>query len=163
GRLGAGGMGSVWLAEHAVMDRPVAVKVIRPELLARRGAADRFLREVRAAAKLHHPNIVTAFDAEQVGASCLLVIEYVPRETLAEVVKAGPLPVAEACRAARDAACGLAHAHAAGLVHRDVKPGNLIRTADGATKVLDFGLVVADPDREAGLTGENMVIGTPDY
>src|SRR5207253_818704 len=144
--LGVGGMGTVWLAQHAVMNRQVAVKVIRPDLLAKPGATERFLREVRAAAKLHHPNIVTAFDAEAVGDSCLLVMEYVPGETLGDRVKAGPLPVAEACRAVRDAARGLAHAHAAGLVHRDVKPHNLIReasrdaSAPGVVKVLDFGL-----------------------
>jgi len=139
-RLGSGGMGTVWLAKHLVMNRPVAVKVIRPDLLARPGATNRFLREVRAAAKLHHPNIVTAFDAEPVGGSCLLVMEYVPGKTLGEQLDAGPLPVAEACGVVSDAARGLAHAHAAGLVHRDVKPHNLIRAADGTTKVLDFGL-----------------------
>src|SRR5438445_416500 len=132
------------------------------------GPPGRFLREVRAAAKLHHPHIVTAFDAEPVGDSCLLVMEYVPGETLGERVKAGPLPVAEACRAIRDAARGLAAAHAAGLVHRDVKPHNLIREPDGTVKVLDFGLagimageaVAAAGD---GLTGAGMVCGTPDY
>lgn len=167
-RLGAGGMGTVWLAEHTVMHRTVAIKVIRQELLARRGASERFLREVRAAAKLHHPNIVTAFDAESVNDSCLLVMEYVPGETLADRLKLGPLPVLEACRAIRDAARGLAHAHAAGLVHRDMKPHNLIRAEDGAVKVLDFGLagiradetIVATGDK---LTGAGMVFGTPDY
>ena len=167
-RLGSGGMGTVWLAEHLVMHRQVAVKVIRPDLLARPGATNRFLREVRAAAKLHHPNIVTAFDAEPVGDSCLLVMEYVPGQTLGERLEAGPLPVGEACRVIRDAAGGLAHAHSAGLVHRDVKPHNLIRAADGTTKVLDFGLagvgagevIAASGD---GLTGAGMVVGTPDY
>jgi uncharacterized protein (TIGR03067 family) len=166
--LGIGGMGTVWLAEHEVMHRPVAIKLIRPDLLARPGATARFLREVRAAAKLQHPNIVTAFDAESVGDSCLLVMEYVPGETLADRLKNGPLPVAEACQAIRDAARGLAHAHAAGLVHRDVKPHNLIRATDGTVKVLDFGLagvgagelVAADGE---GLTGAGMVVGTPDY
>src|SRR5207253_5946375 len=108
--LGVGGMGTVWLAQHAVMNRLVAVKVIRPDLLARPGATGRFLREVRAAAKLHHPNIVTAFDAEPAGDSCLLVMEYVDGETLADRLKAGPLPGAEACRAVRAAARGLAAA-----------------------------------------------------
>jgi uncharacterized protein (TIGR03067 family) len=167
-RLGTGGMGTVWLAKHAVMNRPVAVKIIRPDLLASPGAADRFLREVRAAARLHHPNLVAAFDAEPAGASCLLVMEYVPGETLADRLAAGPLPVAEACRAARDAARGLAHAHAAGLVHRDVKPHNLIRAADGTVKVLDFGLAgvaagEAGGGNRDGLTGAGMVCGTPDY
>jgi uncharacterized protein (TIGR03067 family) len=167
-RLGTGGMGTVWLAEHAVMNRPVAVKVIRPDLVAKPGAADRFLREVRAAARLHHPHIVTAYDAEAAGDSCLLVMEYVPGETLADRLAAGPLPVAEACRAARDAARGLAAAHAAGLVHRDVKPHNLIRAADGTVKVLDFGLAGVGVGEAGGcdgdgLTGAGLVFGTPDY
>lgn len=167
-RLGTGGMGTVWLAQHEVMHREVAVKVIRPDLLARPGAAGRFLREVRAAARLDHPNIVRAHDAEQAGDSCLLAMEYVAGDTLADLVAGGPLPVAEACRAVRDAARGLAHAHAAGLVHRDVKPHNLMRAADGMVKVLDFGLagvgageVVAAGGE--GLTGAGMVVGTPDY
>jgi serine/threonine protein kinase len=160
--LGFGGMGSVWLAEHTVMGRSVALKVIRPEFLAKTGAVERFRREVRAAAQLNHPNIATAFDADEASGSHFLVMEYVSGETLADIVKRGPLPVADACRAIRDAARGLAHAHAAGLIHRDVKPSNLIRTIDGTTKVLDFGLVGAEAD-EPGLTGENMVLGTPDY
>jgi uncharacterized protein (TIGR03067 family) len=167
-RLGTGGMGTVWLAEHQVMHRPVAIKVIRPDLLARPGATNRFLREVRAAAKLHHPNIVTAFDAEPAGDSCLLVMEYVPGETLGDRLESGPLSIVEALRAVRDAARGLAHAHTHGLVHRDVKPHNLIRSADGMTKVLDFGLagVAAGEGIAAGgegLTGAGMVVGTPDY
>jgi hypothetical protein len=161
--LGFGGMGTVWLAEHTVMGRVVALKVVRPEWLARPGAAERFQREVRAAAKLKHEHIATAYDAEQVGDRHFLVMEYVPGESLHDALRRGPLPAAEACRAVRDAARGLAHAHAAGLVHRDVKPGNLIRTPDGMTKVLDFGLVsVAEPEGSA-LTGENLVMGTPDY
>ena len=105
------------------------------------GAVDRFLREVRAAARARTTRTSSrAFDAEQAGDSCLLVMEYVAGDTLADLVKDGPLPVGEACRAVRDAARGLAHAHAAGLVHRDVKPHNLIRAADGTVKVLDFGL-----------------------
>src|SRR5205814_4997818 len=157
------GMGSVWPAEHAVMRRPVALKVIRPEFLSRPGAAERFTREVRAAAKLHHPHIVTAFDAEEVGGMHFLVMEYVEGQTLADRLAAGPLPAAEACRAVRDAARGLAHAHAHGLTHRDVKPSNLIRTPAGLTKVLDFGLATAEAGCGEGLTGQNMVVGTPDY
>ena len=160
-QLGEGGMGVVWLAEHALMRRPVALKVIHPAHLTRPGAVERFRREVRAAAKLNHPNIVTAFDADEVGGTHFLVMEYVPGETLLEVVRRGPLPVGEACRAISDAACGLAHAHAAGLVHRDIKPGNLVRSPDGVVKVLDFGLVAAGGGE--GLTGESVSMGTPDY
>ncbi len=101
-QLGAGGMGAVWLAEHSVMGRQVALKVIRPEHLARPGAAERFRREVHAAACLHHPNIVTAYDADQAGTTHFLVMEYVEGVSLAEhLERTGPLPVAEACRLAR--------------------------------------------------------------
>src|SRR5436305_1340148 len=86
--------------------------------------------------KLPHPDVATAYDADEAGGTHFLVMEYVAGQTLMDVVKHGPLPVAEACRAVRDAARGLAHAHAAGLVHRDIKPGNLIRTADGTVKIL---------------------------
>jgi hypothetical protein len=111
----------VWLAEHTRLDRPVALKVIRPALLANPGAVERFGRETRAVARLRHDNIVAAYDADSAGGTHFLVMEYVDGPTLAELAAAGPLP-AEACRAVRDAARGLAHAHAAGLVHRDVKP-----------------------------------------
>jgi tRNA A-37 threonylcarbamoyl transferase component Bud32 len=164
--LGAGGMGTVWLAEHRVMGRRVALKVIRPEHVARPGAAERFRREAHAAARLQHPGIVAAHDAEQAGATHFLVMEYVAGVSLAEhLAGAGPLPVAEACRLARDAALALQHAHERGMVHRDVKPHNLMLAPDGQVKVLDFGLAAfaagEGPDR--GLTAANMVVGTPDY
>ena len=115
------------------MGRPVALKVIAAHLLEHPGAADRFRQEVRAAARLHHPNIVTAYDAEQVGSVTVLVMEFVEGRSLADHLKeCGPLPVAEACDYARQAALGLAHAHSLGMVHRDVKPHNLMRTADGS-------------------------------
>jgi tRNA A-37 threonylcarbamoyl transferase component Bud32 len=166
--LGSGGMGTVWLAEHKVMGRRVALKVIRPEYLTRPGAAERFRREARAAARLHHPNIVAAHDAEQAGATHFLVMEYVEGVSLAEyLVNNGPLPVIEACRLARDAALGLQHAQAHGLVHRDIKPHNLILAPDGTLKILDFGLAAlaagADSASATGLTGANVVLGTPDY
>ncbi len=164
--LGSGGMGTVWLAQHRVMGRQVAVKVIRPEFVAKPGAAERFHREAQAAARLHHPNIVAAFDAEQAGGIHLLAMEYVDGVNLADLLRErGPLPVAEASDAVRQAALGLQHAFECGLIHRDLKPHNLMRTADGRVKILDFGLaVLADANRgEGGLTAENVVLGTPDY
>jgi serine/threonine protein kinase len=162
-KLGSGGMGSVWLAEHKVMHRLVAVKAIRPEFLSNTTAKDRFLREIRATAQLQHPNIVASFDAEESDGVCLLAMEYVPGEVLTTILDRGAMPIDAACRAVRDAALGLHHAHEASLVHRDVKPSNLIRTTDGMVKVLDFGLVVASDAAESGLTGVNVVMGTPDY
>lgn len=160
--LGRGGMGCVWLAEHLVLGRPVALKMLRGDWTLKTSTVERFDREIRAAAKLNHPNIATVHDAEQIGDSHFLVMEYVEGETLAEIVSRGPLSVLDACRAIRDAAKGLAHAHAARLIHRDVKPGNMIRTPSGRVKILDFGLVVS-PEEASMLTGPNLVMGTPDY
>ena len=157
-------MGAVYLAEHGVMNRRVALKVIKPEYTSNPAAVERFRREIRAAARLHHPNIVAAYDAEQAGETHFLVMEYVDGVSLDRLVaERGPLPVAEACEYVRQAALGLQHAHEHGLVHRDVKPHNLIRGADGVVKVLDFGLASARGSGECSLTGATVVMGTPDY
>ncbi len=160
--LGRGGMGCVWLAEHLVLGRLVALKMLRGDWLQKSNAMERFDREIRSTAKLHHPNIATVHDAEQIGDSHFLVMEYVEGETLEQIVSRGPLHVTDACRIIRDAAAGLAHAHAAGLIHRDVKPANMMRTPSGEVKVLDFGLVVSSGESSL-LTGQNLVMGTPDY
>jgi WD40 repeat protein len=166
-RLGGGGMGVVYEAEHRIMQRPVALKVINRAYTVNVAAVERFRREVRAAARLAHPNIVTAYDAENAGATHFLVMEYVEGQGLGRLVQeSGPLPVAEACDYVRQAALGLQHAHERGMVHRDVKPDNLIRCADGTVKVLDFGLAALTAERTSGvggLTDDNLVMGTPDY
>lgn len=159
--LGRGGMGTVWLAEHLVMRRHVALKVIRPELISFPGATIRFRREVEASAKLNHPNIVAAYDAEQIGDVFFLVMEYVDGKPLTEFIKEGPLAVSSACRVIRDAALGLAHAHAAGLVHRDVKPANILMSYCHEVKVVDFGLVTA-MGADSSITTDHIVMGTPD-
>src|SRR5260370_13193896 len=142
-------MGTVWLAQHRVVGRSVAGKVIRPEFVAKPGAAERFHREAQAAARLHHPNIVAAFDAEQAGGIHLLAMEYVDGVNLADLLRErGPLPVAEASDAVRQAALRLQHAFESGLIHRDLKHHNLMRTADGTVKILDFGFArLADAHR----------------
>lgn len=188
-RLGSGGMGAVYEAEHRLMNRRVALKVIRPELLNSPQAVLRFQREVQAAAKLVHPHVVTAFDAEQAGHSHFLVMEYVDGTDLAEVVRRrGPMPVVEACECIRQAAIGLQHAFEHGMVHRDIKPGNLMVSSvvppsggssntnprrtppEGGTtnvKILDFGLArFASESVEqfgSGSTSVGVVLGTPDY
>ncbi len=169
-RIGAGGMGAVYKARHRVLDRLVALKVIRDEYVSRPEAVERFRRECRAAARLAHPNIILVHDAHQAGAVHFLAMEYVEGKDLGRVLKErGPLPAAEACEYARQAALGLQHAHERGLVHRDVKPANLILTADGATvKVLDLGLarLRAAPgaaEADPGLTRDGAIMGTPDY
>jgi hypothetical protein len=173
--VGKGGMGSVYLAEHRRMGRPVALKVIDPGLLSHEAARWRFQHEVLAAAQLHHANIVAAYDADQAGELHFLVMEHVEGQNLADyLAEKGPLAVAQACDIARHAALGLQHAHDRGMVHRDIKPHNLMRTPSGQVKVLDFGLArfVAEPggalaaDRAPTLphlTGVGAVMGTADY
>ena len=139
--IGSGGMGSVYLAEHRLMQRAVALKVIQPEYVGDSAAHDRFHREIRLAAKLHHAHIVTAFDAEQHGDCDLLAMEYVEGQDLARyVANSGRLSIGQACEFVRQAALGLQHAHELGMAHRDIKPHNLMLTAAGTIKILDFGL-----------------------
>ena len=165
--LGAGGMGTVYRAEHRLMDRPVALKVIRGDLLGNEAMVERFRREVKSAARLaSHPNIVAAYDAEQAGETHMLVMEFIEGTDLARVVdRRGPLPVGEACEYARQAALGLQHAFEDGMVHRDIKPQNLMRTTRGQIKILDFGLArfASEVGSHAGVTAEGMVLGSADY
>ena len=153
--LGQGGMGVVYLAENKLMGRKEVLKVVGSHLINRRGVLDRFLGEIRHAAQLHHPNIVTAYAALRMGESLVLAMEYVEGLDLAKMVKArGPLPVANACNYVHQAALGLQHAHEHGMVHRDIKPGNLMLARQGnraVVKVLDFGL--AKVSREVPAAG----------
>lgn len=176
--VGAGGMGTVYRAEHRLMKRTVALKVIHQRLMARPSAGVRFRREVEAVARLAHPNIAAAYDAGQVAGTHFLVMEFVEGTDLASLVKtSGPLKVAQACDYVRQAALALQHAHERGLVHRDIKPHNLMLTPEGTIKVLDFGIaslldepadeVAADPRAvtvpEGALTDVGDGMGTPEY
>jgi serine/threonine-protein kinase len=168
-RLGEGGMGTVFKARHRRLGKVVALKVIRPERLGSPTAVRRFWREVRAAAQLDHPHIAHAYDADEVGGTHFLVLEYVAGPDLARLAESGgPLPVDLACDCARQAALGLQHAHERGMVHRDVKPQNLLLAPGGRVKVLDLGLArfgqAADASQSSShLTREEAVMGTPDY
>jgi serine/threonine-protein kinase len=178
-RLGKGGMGRVFKAEHMTMGRVVALKMLNSNLLKTEKARVLFEREVRAAAKLNHPNIVTAFDANQIGDRSYLVMEFVDGPNLQDLVKEqGPLPVTQACDFIRQAALGLQCAHDIGMVHRDIKPANLLvqKNFSKATpgtyivKILDFGLarLTAPGEGEHSgqdsiLTNKQTVMGTPDY
>ena len=167
--LGQGGMGTVFLARNTLMGRTEVLKVVSGHLVNRRGIIDRFLGEIRNAAKLHHPNIVAAYTAHQLGESLVLAMEYVEGLDLSRLVKAkGPLPVANSCTYVHQAALGLQHAHEHGMVHRDIKPSNLMLAKQGnrgVVKVLDFGLakVTSEGAVDAGLTHEGQMLGTPDY
>jgi hypothetical protein len=159
-------MGVVYEARQTLMNRQVVIKVINKALLDRAGTVERFRREVEAAAKLNHPNIVTAYEAEQVGDLHLLVMEFVAGHSLAEVLAGkGRLPVAPSCHYARQVALGLQHAFERGMVHRDIKPANLILTPKGQVKILDFGLakLVSENRPMTALTALGAYIGTPDY
>src|SRR5579884_3175988 len=166
-KLGAGGMGIVYLCEHKLMRRRVAVKVL-PES----GAEDaeslaRFYREARAVAALDHPNIVRAYDIDQDDKLHFLVMEHVDGSSLQEIVKkTGPMDELRACHYIRQAALGLQHAHdAAGIVHRDIKPGNILVDRNGIVKILDMGLARFFHDEEDVLSHkfEDDVLGTADY
>jgi serine/threonine protein kinase/WD40 repeat protein len=164
-KLGQGGMGTVYKAEQVPMTRTVAIKVMSPDLVDDPAALGRFQAEVRAAAQLLHPNIVTAFDADQEGGLHFLVMEHVEGITLDRLVRQkGPLPVSQACHFTRQAALALQHAHEKGMIHRDVKPQNLMVTRAGQVKVLDFGLArLAGARGAAGATVTGAFLGTPGY
>jgi eukaryotic-like serine/threonine-protein kinase len=164
--LGRGGMGVVYQAVQTVMDRPVAIKVMNPTVMAHPDALPRFQAEVKAAAKLDHAHIVRAHDAEQVGSLHLLVMEFVEGLNLTDLVqRRGPLPVLHACHYVRQAALGLQHAFEQGMTHRDIKPQNLMLTPKGRVKILDFGLarLRGGKAKSGGLTEAGSFMGTPEY
>jgi urea transport system substrate-binding protein len=164
--LDVGGMGAVYKAEHRLLERIVVLKVIRQDVLSRPEQVQRFLREAKLAASLSHPNIVTLHEAEQVGQTYFLVMEYLAGTDLFRLVqKRGPLPVAEACEWARQAAAGLQYIHERGLVHRDIKPSNLFLVGEQRVKILDLGLAVlrAGERSTSGLTEKGQILGTLDY
>jgi CheY-like chemotaxis protein len=165
-RLGAGGMGTVFKARHRRMKRVVALKVLSKAAAAGR-MADRFQREVETIARLSHPNIVMAYDADEAEVGPFLVMEFVDgRDLASEVAARGPLPVADAIDRVVQAARGLEYAHQRGIVHRDVKPGNILRDRDGVVKVADLGLArlnLPDGAAETALTQAGAVFGTAEY
>jgi serine/threonine protein kinase len=164
--LGEGGMGRVFLAEDEILERRVAIKMISPRLAGRGTARARFLREARAMAGVEHPNVVRIYGFGEAEGQAYFVMEYVEGETLSTRLEwAARLTVAEALRIARESAQALAAAWRRGIVHRDVKPSNILLNTDDHVKVADFGLArLAGKGAEASSqTGAGTVLGTPHY
>jgi serine/threonine protein kinase len=167
-KLGEGGMGVVFKAQHRRMKRLVAVKTIAKREIGSPDAVKRFYRAVETAAKLNHPNIVQAYDASEHDGAHYLVMEYVKGKDLAAIVEQqGPLPIAQAVDYVIQGARGLQYAHKHQVIHRDIKPSNLLLDKEGTVKILDMGLasiagLADDPNRDR-LTGSGQMMGTCDY
>jgi serine/threonine protein kinase len=169
-KLGKGGMGAVYKARHKRMDRIVALKMLPSSATRSQDAVQRFQRETRAAAKLSHPNIVTAYDADEAKGVYFLVMEYVDGQDLHALVKEhGTISAARAVDYIVQAAKGLEYAHSQGVIHRDIKPHNLLLDKKGTVKILDMGLArigegaAGDAVDDDGLTRSGQVMGTLDY
>ena len=164
-RVGRGGMAEVFLARDRLLDRPVAIKILFAEYARDQSFVTRFKREAQAAANLNHPNIVGVYDWGRERGTYYIVMEYVDGRTVSDIIRNdGPLSPKQAARVAADVASALGFAHAKGVVHRDVKPGNVILTRNGEVKVADFGLVkrlteeTDSKDPGPALTMTNMLL-----
>src|SRR5437763_6063350 len=161
--VGSGGMSSVYRAHDRLLDRKVALKILHEQYTADEDYVERFRREARAVAALSHPNIVTVIDHGEHENKQFIVFEYVDGDNLKRVIeRRGPAPVATALELAMQVARGLSYAHQNGLVHRDVKPQNVLLNGDGQAKVVDFG-ITRSLDVQSGLTRTGTVMGTSDY
>jgi serine/threonine-protein kinase len=167
-RLGAGGMGEVFLVRHLQLDEPRALKRMRPEAMGQSAAIERFRREARQHSRVRHPNVVTLYDFEELpDGGCYLVMEYVEGRTLESIRESGPLALSRALGIIAQTASAIDAAHEVGVVHRDLKPDNILITIgrDGGdrVKVVDFGVAVLMADEGSRLTSAGFVVGTPRY
>jgi uncharacterized RDD family membrane protein YckC len=163
GKLGSGAMGTVYRAHDTSLERVVAVKVLKPGVAGDPTMVERFFREARAAARVNHANLAHIYFVGSQGDQRFFAMEYVPGSTLeARVNEAGPMPIDDAVDALVQAARGLGAAHAAGVIHRDVKPSNLILRPDGVLKLTDFGLAKS-LDADPNLSAEGLATGTPAF
>ena len=160
-RLGGGGMASVYIAEHAQLERPVVLKVLHGHLAKDPEMLERFRREARAASQLVHPNIVPIFDAGEAEGVLFTVMPYLPGGSFADRIARGSRPPAEVASVVAQAATALDYAHRRGIVHRDVKPDNVLFDEDGHAMVTDFG--IAEARSQGRLTASGRAMGTPHY
>jgi tRNA A-37 threonylcarbamoyl transferase component Bud32 len=161
-KLGSGGMSTVYLAKDETLDRPVAVKVMHREMTEQEDQLERFRQEARAVAKISHPNVVSVIDAGEDGGHPYIVFEYVQGETLKQrISRVGALDIQEAVAYAIEIGRGLSVAHARNLVHRDIKPQNVLIDEEGRAKLTDFG--ISRQLEQAGMTATGRVLGTTDY
>ena len=161
--LGKGGMGAVFLAQDLTLDREVAIKVLPPEISQDQHVVKRFQQEAKTAAKLDHTNIIPIYRVESDGGLNYFVMKYISGTSLEDLLETKqPMPVPEIQRILWEAACALGHAHFRGVVHRDVKPANIMFDHDGKVMLTDFGISKA-LQQATGLTGTGMIIGTPHY
>jgi serine/threonine-protein kinase len=160
--LGMGGMGRVYRAHDTKLNEEVALKIIKPEIVAERRVAERFRNELKTARKIRHKNVCGMYDFHEEGKTLYLTMEYVRGEDLKSLIhRTKALTVGAALSIARQIAEGLGEAHKLGITHRDLKPGNIMIDKDGQAKVMDFG--IARVRQEKGVTGEGAIIGTPEY
>jgi serine/threonine protein kinase len=160
--LGRGGMAVVFLAEDLVLERQVAIKVLPPDMTRDAQLVTRFQQEAKTAGKLDHPNIIPIYRVESEGGLVYIVMKYVAGQSLEDLLASGPLPIPRVRHVLREAALALGHAHRRRIVHRDVKPANIMLDEDGRVILTDFGIAKAVQDT-AQLTGTGTIIGTPHY
>ncbi len=160
--LGVGGMGRVYRAQDTKLNEEVALKLIKPEIAAEKRVVERFRNEIKTARKIAHKNVCRMFDFHEEGKTLYLTMEYVRGEDLKSLIhRMKIIPVGTALAIIRQVAEGLTEAHKLGIVHLDLKPGNIMIDKDGQAKIMDFG--IARVRQEKGITGEGAVIGTPEY
>jgi eukaryotic-like serine/threonine-protein kinase len=171
-KLGAGGMGEVYLAEDTKLDRRVAIKFLPPESTADEQAKKRLVREAKAAAKLDHPNICSVYEVGEADGQTFIVMQYVEGENLASRIERKPFELKEALDIGAQVAESLTEAHSKGIIHRDIKPQNIMLTARGQVRVLDFGLakvitnramLESEGETQSLLTESGAIVGTVPY
>jgi len=161
GPLGAGGMGQVYKVRNLISDRLEAMKVLLPDLASEPELADRFLREIKMQANLDHPNIAKLHTALRIDDQLIMFMEFLEGVSLDQRVRQGPIPPEQAVDYVGQVLSALDYAHQHGVIHRDIKPGNMMLTAGGAVKLMDFG--IAKATAEHGLTGTGMTLGSLYY